>query len=63
MFQYIFADVNNRCLFTTTDMAETLTKYDLDFTPSFLDIHPKMNSVVAAHDKDTNMVRSCSTRI
>lgn len=55
--QYIFADVLHDCIWTTTDMAVTLTRHDLDFRPSMMYIHPKLSSVVAAHDQNTNSVR------
>ena len=55
--QYVFADVINKMIFTTTDYGRRFTKYNVDFRPKEISMHSTDEQLILAYDKDDPLKR------
>jgi hypothetical protein len=59
LFQYIFTDITNNYLFTTTNYGQTFTPIHVQFKPKTISIHPTKPTVVLAMDENDLRKRVC----
>ena len=52
VFQYIFADVQHKVIFTTTNMGQTFYKATVSFVPKQISFHPTERNHLLAHDEN-----------
>ena len=53
-FQYIFGDINNKYIFTTTDYGASFTSIQVPFRPKTISIHrTKPNIVLGMDDEES----------
>ena len=55
--QYVFADVINKVIFTTTDYGRRFTKYNVVFRPKEISMHSTDEQLILAYDKDDPLKR------
>ena len=53
-FQYVFADTLNSYIFTTRDMAHTLTPHRVDFPPASIVPHKTNADILLAYDEESD---------
>lgn len=53
-FQFVFTDVKNKFIFTTSNHGRDIQRIQLNFTPSEVVFHELLPSIFFVHDKNDN---------
>ncbi len=51
-FQYVFADVVHKVIYTTRDYGHSIVGHSVPFSPKQISLHAKDENIIVGHDDD-----------